>query len=157
MNVDGRDAAVAVVAVVGAYVLLTLAMPRLRLPMRDKQVPLEWRSRMGPLAAAIVYSAILGAGVFTRINSVGIYLIPVAAVLAPSWTLALAPALVYGFARAASVVAPSVALADRYYQDVDGVMRWLTHQRRVWTAVQAVAVAATAVAATVVTLTSFGG
>jgi hypothetical protein len=153
----GAVAAPAALAAVALYALLAAGSRRLPRPMWNRQVPLVWRARFGPLRASVAYSFVLGAAIFTRINSPAIYLLPVAGLLAPSWPLALTPALLYAFARAASVAAGSIAFADWYARDFEGLMAWIGRQRLVWTAVQAIVLAAAAAAGFVVSIVALRG
>lgn len=157
-DVGGRDLVVPIVIAVSAcYGVGVIASTRLPRLMWQRQVPLIWRSRFGPLRASVAYSAVLGAGIFTRINSPAVYLVPIAALLAPSWPLALAPALLYAFARASIVAAASIAFSEKYYRDWDGLMAWISYQRRIWTAVQAIVLASATAAALAMAISQIGG
>lgn len=101
----------------GSALYLTIAAwlgRRNALPSRDVQVPLAWRERFGAARASVAYGLVLGFAITTRINSPAVYLVPIASVLAPTWQLALLPALFYGFARGAAVIG-AVALSQSAY------------------------------------------
>jgi hypothetical protein len=146
-----------IVAAAAAYVLLAIAIPWLRLPHRNRQVPHVWQRRLGRLKASVAYSFLLGTGVATRINSPGLYIVPVIAFAAGLWPLALAPALAFSFAKATTVVGASLAFSDMYRSDFDGLISWTARQRLIWTGVQSMALAALAVAGVLVWLAGAGG
>jgi hypothetical protein len=157
-SVGGRNLVVPlVIAVSACYAVAAIASYRLPHLMWNRQVPLVWRDRFGPLRASVAYSAVLGAGIFTRINSPAVYLVPVAALLAPSWPLALVPALLYAFARASIVAVASIAFSENYYRDWGGLMAWISYQRRIWTAVQAIVLASATAAALAMAISQIGG
>jgi hypothetical protein len=146
-----------IVGAAAAYVLLAIAIPWLRLPHRNRQVPHVWQRRFGRLRASVAYSFLLGTGVATRINSPGLYIVPVIAVVSSSWQLALVPALAFSLSKAATVVGVSLAFSDVYRSDFDGLMSWTARQRLIWTGVQSIALAALAVAGVLVWLVGAGG
>ncbi|HYZ77396.1 MAG TPA: hypothetical protein VE596_08485 [Gaiellaceae bacterium] len=157
-DVGGRELVVPIVIAVSAcYAVAVIASYRLPRLMWKRQVPFVWRTRFGPLRASVAYSAVLGAGIFTRINSPAVYLVPIAALLAPSWPLALVPGLLYAFARASIVAVASIAFSERYYRDWDGLMGWISYQRRIWTAVQGIVLASATVAGLAMAISQIGG
>ena len=97
-----------VISVASVYILIALASGRrIPLPMRDRQVPISWRENWGTPQALPLYGFVLGTGVVTKINSPAFYLVPIAYLLAPTWTWALLPALAFGFGRGTVVLARS--------------------------------------------------
>jgi hypothetical protein len=147
----------AIVGTAAAYVLLAIAIPWLRLPQRNRQVPHVWQRRFGRLKASVAYSFLLGTGVATRINSPGLYLVPVIAFVSGSWQLAVVPALAFSFSKAATVVGASLAFSDMYRSDFDGLISWTARQRLIWTGVQSMALAALTVSGLLVWLVGVGG
>lgn len=139
------DQFVLAVAVVAVYALLATAVPRLRLPMIDRQVPLSWRGRFGPWQASVSYAFVLGTGVMTRINSPGLYFVPVVAFLGPA-PLRIAAPLLYALARASIVSVTSIVLSDEYFSDFSGAMNLIGRQRLIWTGIEGLALSSVAVA-----------
>ena len=111
------------------YVLAAKMTGRMPLPMRNQQVPIEWRSRFSPVRALLLYGLVLGAGIFTRINALAFYLGPVAAIIAPTTLLGLAPWAVFAAGRAAVVVTVSHVGAPRFRDQRETVVGWGFHHR----------------------------
>jgi hypothetical protein len=86
-------------ALAALYLLAAVLTGSLRLPMLDRQVPQEWRVRIGPERASLAYGFVLGTGVLTRINSPAFYLLPLALLVTPSPALGLVLAALFGLAR----------------------------------------------------------
>jgi hypothetical protein len=128
--------AVLALGLVGASIL------GLRLPMRDRQVPIEWRFYHGPARASVEYGFVLGAGLFTRINGAAVYLAPVAALIAPSDWLAAVPIMSFAAARAGIVVARSIAVVDAPPEESVDRLRWESNVRLRFIALQLIAVTA---------------
>jgi hypothetical protein len=157
-SVGGRNLVVPlVIAVSACYAVAAIASYRLPCPTWNRQVPLVWRDRFAPLRASVAYSAVLGAAIFTRVSSPAIYLVPVAALLAPSWPLALVPPLLYAFSRASIVAVASIAFSEKYYRGWGGLMTWIGYQRHIWTAVEAIVLAGATVAGLATALSQIGG
>ena len=130
---------------------------RLPLPMRDRQVPIEWRMEHGPARASVEYGFVLGAGLFTRINGAALYLAPVAAFLVPATWVAAAPILAFAAARAGIVVARSLALAGAPPEESAARLRWQSNVRLRFLALQLVAVTAVGAAGISTLLVGAGG
>jgi hypothetical protein len=140
--VDASDHAAAVVVAVLALGLFVAATLRWRLPMRDRQVPIEWRFYHGPARASVEYGFVLGAGLFTRINSAALYLAPVAALLAPSDWLAAPPIMIFAAARAGIVVTRSLAVVEAPPAKTAERIQWQSAARLRFVALQLIAVTA---------------
>jgi hypothetical protein len=108
-------------ALAALYLLAAVLTGSLRLPMLDRQVPQEWRVRLGPERASLAYGFVLGTGVLTRINSPAFYLLPLAVLVTPSPVLGLALAAVYGLARGGIITVRSVSLRAVQFSDPEQV------------------------------------
>jgi hypothetical protein len=149
----------------GAYTILAaLALAagvasilRLPLPMRDRQVPIEWRMEHGPARASVEYGFVLGAGLFTRINGAALFLAPAAAFLVPVTWVAAAPILAFAAARAGIVIARSLALAGAPPEESAAWLRWQSNVRLRFLALQLIAVTAVGAAGISTLLVGVGG
>jgi hypothetical protein len=136
--------AVAVLGVCSIAILLNSFVTRRRLPMFDRQVPASWRNRYGPRRALLVYGLVLGNGFLTRINSPGLYILPVVALVAPTWLIALLPATIYAAARASVEVAAAITLRRLYMSDLESAFQRIRDVRVAALAGQALLLAALA-------------
>lgn len=106
-----------IVAVAGTYLLIAALTRKLPLPMIDRQVPLAWRRRWGPVRASFAYGFVLGLGVLTRINSPTFYLVPLAVLVSPGVLPAVAVVAAYGLTRGGIVAVRSVTLRRLQWTD----------------------------------------
>lgn len=128
------------------YLLLAVLTRSLPLPTLDRQVPVDWRSSMGPERASLAYGFVLGTGVLTRINSPAFYLLPLAVLVIPDPVLGLALAALFGFARGGIVAVRSITLRSAQLTDPEVVaVRGLRRRYGVLT-LQLVLLAALAIA-----------
>jgi hypothetical protein len=136
-----------VLAGVALYLVLAATTPRLPLPMVNRQVPVAWRTTMGPERASLAYGFVLGTGLLTRINSPAFYLVPVVLLTSPSFAAALAPALAFALARGGIVTGRALVLQHQQFADPEGLARRAATQRHVLLTVQMMCLAGVVVAA----------
>jgi hypothetical protein len=94
---------VALVAVLGATVLLDATPLRRRLPSSRRQVNEDWLQRYRGWVYGLAFGAQLGVGVATVVNSAAIYAVPVAEVLGGSAWIGAAIGGAFGVTRAVSL------------------------------------------------------
>jgi hypothetical protein len=132
---------------VALYLVVAATTLRLPLPMVNRQVPVAWRTSMGPERASLAYGFVLGTGVLTRINSPAFYLIPVVLMTSPSLAGALAPAAAFALARGGIVTARSLVLQQEQFTDPEGLARKAAAQRHMLLTMQLMCLAGVVVAA----------
>jgi hypothetical protein len=132
-------------ALAALYLLAAVLTGSLRLPMLDRQVPQEWRARLGPERASLAYGFVLGTGVLTRINSPAFYLLPLAVLVTPSPVLGLALAAVFGLARGGIIAVRSVTLGAVQRSDPEQVAILGLRQRHILVTLQLILLTAVAV------------
>jgi hypothetical protein len=132
-------------ALAALYLLAAVLTGSLRLPMLDRQVPQEWRVRIGPERASLAYGFVLGTGVLTRINSPAFYLLPLALLVTPSPALGLVLAALFGLARGGIVAVRSVTLGAVQRSDPEQVAIRGLRQRRSLVTLQLILLTAVAV------------
>jgi hypothetical protein len=75
-----------------------------RLPERHEQVPRRWLTWKRRWLTAAAYGAILGAGFVTHLRYPSMYVLALAALVAPSSTLAAIGGALYGASRGSTVL-----------------------------------------------------
>ena len=100
---------VALSVIAAVWIPHELGLIRLPMLQRERQVPIDWRTRRGPIVGSAMYGAVLGVGFLTFVGHTGLYVVLAAAVLLASPELGALLFFTYATGRMTAVTLETIA------------------------------------------------